>query len=163
MKPSASSLLFSAALGGFAFALLANSPGGAPWALFFGDPAPMTQKLLFLLRTWCWPALLSFAAITLLQLQFRLATSGASKRTVFSVCLFASGTMLLSLRTLAALPGAGPSYALGMALGYTVMSQLYAVRLRSLGPLRLPWPVWRGDRAAVEELHRRLRDHRAVS
>lgn len=157
MKIPASTILLAAALGAFAFAVIENSPSGAPWAMFFADPASLTEKAAFLVRTFGWPAVLSFSAITLLQLQFRLAASGANKRTVFSVCLFACGAMVTSLRALAFLPGSGPSYVLGMALGYTVMSRLYAVRLRATGPVRIPWPVWRGDRAAVEELSRMAR------
>lgn len=162
MKLSASTLLFAAALGAFAFAVLGNSPSGAPWAMFFDDPAAWTEKAAFLIRTFCRPAMLSFSAIVLLQLQFRLASSGANKRTVFSVCLFACGAMVTSLRALAFLPGSAPSYVLGMALGYTVMSRLYAVRLRMLGPVRIPWPVWRGDLPGVQKLERRIRAEAAA-
>jgi hypothetical protein len=61
--------------------------------------------------------------------------------------------MLVSLRTISMNPRSGPSYVAGMALGYTVMARLYAIRMRLfLNRVRVPWPVWRGNLQAVQEI-----------
>jgi hypothetical protein len=50
-----------------------------------------------------------------------------------------------------------------MASGYTMMSRLYAITLREIARgLRIPWPVWRGNLAAVAELDRILRERQAA-
>jgi hypothetical protein len=154
-KSLASNLFFAAAIGALAFAVLMSPPGGVRWGAFVADQASLLRKLIFLTSTYVWPALLSFSAISMFQLQFRLSSSGASGRVVFSVCVVASGAMLLGLRTISLGASSSPSYVLGMALGYTMMARLYAVRMRRVfNCVRIPWPVWRGDRSAVEEIHR---------
>lgn len=156
-KNIASNLLFLAAVSALVFAVVANPPGGVGWGALLADQASLLRKLIFLANTYLHPAVLSFVAITLFQLQFRLASSGTQGRIVFAVCVVASGAMLLGLRTISTGASSMPSYVLGMALGYTMMSRLYAMRLRTFfGSVRLPWPVWRGDRAAVEEINRAM-------
>jgi hypothetical protein len=153
-----SSLLFVLALGGLAWSVLEHPPGGAPWAVFTADPATPLRKARFLVGEYGWPGLLACTAISLFQLQFRLAASGANKRSMFAFCVLASSTMLLTLREISYSPTAAPSYVAGMAVGYTVMSQLYAVRMRLLwGKVRLPWPVWRGNARAVCEIDQAVR------
>jgi hypothetical protein len=126
--------------------------------VFVDEPSPWPAKLRYLTEAYLSPAIISFCAISLFQLQFRLAASGAAKRTVFSVCVLASGAMLLGLRAISFVPNAAPSYVAGMAAGYTMMSRVYAVRMVEIVKgVRLPWPIWRGNRAAVEEFDRMLR------
>lgn len=154
-KNIASNLLFLAAVSALLFVVAANPPGGVRWGALFADQASLLRKLIFLANIYLWPAVLSFVAITLFQLQFRLASSGAQGRIVFAVCIVASGAMLLGLRTISTGASSMPSYVLGMASGYTMMSRLYAMRIRTFwGGVRVPWPVWRGDRTAVEEINR---------
>lgn len=158
-KHLAPNLLFALALGALIHALNQHPPGGARWMIFVEEESPLWAKLRYLCESYLWPAVLSFLAITFFQLQFRLASTGASKRTIFALCVFASGAMLLSLRTIAYLPNAAPSYVVGMSAGYTMMSRLYAVRARELfGKVRIPWPVWRGNLAAVAEMDRMVRE-----
>jgi hypothetical protein len=157
-KSIGSSLLFAFALSGLALSIFSHPPSGAPWAVFAAEPATFLRKAQFLVTTYLWPGLLACFAISMFQLQFRLAASGANKRMVFAACVLASGTMLLSLRAISFSPAAGPSYVAGMALGYTVMSRLYAVRMRTLfGRVRLPWPIWRGNTRAVCEIDQAVR------
>lgn len=154
-----SNLLFLLALGALIYALNAHPPGGARWIIFVEEESPLWAKFRYLCETYLWPAVLSFLAITFFQLQFRLASTGASKRTLFALCVFASGAMLLSLRTIAMLPNAAPSYVTGMSAGYTMMSRLYAVRMREIiRGVRIPWPVWRGNLKAVAEMDRMVRE-----
>lgn len=156
-----STLLFVFALGGIAAAIAVHPPSGAPWQLFLADPAPFTQKLSALNGLYVWPGILACFSICLFQFQFRLASSGANKRTVFAVCVLASGAMLTSLRGVSMIPASGPSYVAGMALGYTVMARLYAMRMRTFfGRVRLPWPVWRGDARAVCEIDQEVQARR---
>lgn len=153
-KNLASNALFLAAAGALLFAMLMNPPGGVRWEAFFGEQASFVRKVSFLAGVYVWPAVLSFFAIVLFQLQFRLASSGVRGRVVFAVCVAASGAMLLGMRTISLSASSMPSYVLGMASGYTVMSRLYAMRLRTFfGKVRMPWPVWRGDRVAVEQIN----------
>jgi hypothetical protein len=153
-----SNFLLTVACAALSYAFAQNAPGGEPWSAFLKEAAPWWVKARFLASAYGWPALLSFAAIMLFQLQVRLSASGANRRTVFAVCALASGAMVLGLRELSFSPHAAPSYVLGVALAYTVMSRLYAVRMRRFyWGVRAPWPVWRGNRAAVEAIDRELR------
>jgi hypothetical protein len=156
-----SSFLFLLALGGLAAAIALHPPSGAPWVLFADDPAPLLQKLSALNGLYVWPGILAWFSISLFQFQFRLASSGVNKRTIFAVCVLASGAMLMSLRGVSMSPASAPSYVAGMALGYTMMAKLYAVRVRKIfGPVRLPWPVWRGDARAVCEIDQAVQARR---
>ncbi len=153
-----SSLLFILALGGLAWSVAEHPPGGAPWTVFTTDPATTIRKAQFLLGEYGWPGLLACVAISLFQLQFRLAASGANKRCVFAFCVLASSTMLMSLKEMSFSPTAAPSYVAGMAAGYTLMSRLYAVRMRTVfGKVWVPWPVWRGNPRTVCEIDRTVR------
>jgi hypothetical protein len=108
------------------------------------------------------PGLLSCFAIVMFQIQGRIANTGASKRMVFSICVMSSGTILMALRLIAYNPTSGTSYVAGMALGYTMMSRLYAVRMRLfLGRVRLPWPVWRGSTSEVRQIDEMARLQRS--
>jgi len=154
----ASSLIFALTLGVIGYSVSLHPPGGASWTLFAEESAPWFHKLAFLAQVYLWPTLLSFSAIVLFQMQFRLSASGFRKRVLFSVCTVASGVMVLGLRSVASSPSAGPSYVAGMALGYTLMSRLYAIRMRLLfGRIRVPWPVWLGNLRAVQEIDERSR------
>jgi hypothetical protein len=155
-KSLASNLFFVAAVGMIAYAMMMNPPGGVRGGAFIADQASMLRKFLFLAYTYVWPAVLSFCAISMFQLQFRLSSSGANGRLVFSVCVLASGGMMLGLRMMSMGPSSTPSYVLGMALGYTMMSRLYAVRMKKVWNVRLPWPIWRSDLAAVQEINRAM-------
>ena len=152
-----SSLLLFAAFAGLAWSIASTPPSGAPWAMFAADPATLRQKLSALAGLYLWPGVLACFAISMFQMQFRLVASGASKRTIFGACVFASGAMLMSLRLVGMTPASGPAYVAGMALGYTIMSRLYAVKMRAMGPVRIPWPVWRGNTAAVREIDQAMR------
>jgi hypothetical protein len=153
-----SSFLFVLALGGLAWSVLEHPPGGAPWAVFTADPATTIKKAQFLVGEYVRPGLLACVAIALFQLQFRLSASGANKRCVFAFSMLASSTMLLTLKEISFSPTAAPSYVAGMAAGYTMMSRLYAVRMRLVwGKIRVPWPVWRGNPRAVCEIDQAVR------
>jgi hypothetical protein len=160
---SSSSLFFFASLVGLAWSIAATPPSGAPWAIFAADPATLYQKFSVLGGLYLWPAVVACFGIILVQLQFRLSSSGANRRTVFAACIFASGAMLMGLRTVAMSPPSGPAYVAGMALGYTLMARLYAVRLRKVGPLQIPWPVWRGNAGAVRDIDQAVQAHRQSS
>ena len=61
-----------------------ESPGGVRWGAFVGaDEAPLLRKLNFLATIYLWPAVLSFGAISMFQLQSRLSSSGANGRIGF--------------------------------------------------------------------------------
>ena len=161
-KNLGSNLLFLLSLSALGYSVLASPPSNVPWIVFIDEASPWLAKASYLGRTYLWPALLAFGAITLLQLQFRLASSGATKRAVFSLCVLASGAMLMALRAISFAQNSAPAYVVGMAAGYTMMSRLYAIRLRELRPgVRIPWPTWRGNAAAVAEMDRMLRDRHA--
>ncbi len=157
-KHLGSNLLLSLATAALLYAVIVTPPGGIRWGMFVEEPSPLFRKAFYLISSYLWPAALAFLATSLFQLQFRIASTGATKRTVFAISVLASGAMLLALRAISFAPNSGPSYVTGMAAGYTVMSRLYAVRMKELlGHIRIPWPIWRGDRAAVEELDRMMR------
>jgi len=151
---------YSYLLPAIAFVALAAAVIGAPpanlsWGTFFDDPAPAAAKSAFLARTYLLPGTLSFAAIILFQLQFRLSASGAGKQTVFSICLLASLSTLLGLQRLSLTPNAAPAYAVGMAAAYMTASRLYGMRMRSVGRgLSIPWIIWRGNQQGVQDMDR---------
>jgi hypothetical protein len=164
-KSVGSTLLLAAAIGAIGLSIVENPPGGVRWWAFVEDSSPWWQKVSYLINTYVLPGLLSCIAISAFQLQSRVAASGANKRIVFTICLLASGTMLTALRWMAFSPSTtATSYVAGMALGYTVMSRLYAVRMRLFfGRVRLPWPVWRGNVAAVREIDELARMRRGAA
>jgi hypothetical protein len=149
-----SSLLLLLVLGAIGVSIAEHPPGGVRWAIFAEEPATFLQKCSALAALYVWPGVLSCFAISMFQLQARISSTGANKRVVFSMCAIASATMLVSLRSMALSSTSGTSYVAGMALGYTMMSRLYAVRMRLLfGRVRVPWPVWRGDARGVQEIN----------
>jgi hypothetical protein len=78
-------------------------------------------------------------------------------RIIFVMCVAASAAMISGFATMAAHRGSEPLYVAGMALANTTMSRLYAMRLRTFfGRVQIPWPIWRGDREAVEHVNRRM-------
>jgi hypothetical protein len=157
MKKHFSTLLLCAALTALGYAMIAHPPSGVPWQMFIEEQTPLAAKLRYLAGAYVWPFIVSFVSIVLFQLQFRLSGSGANKRTVFAVCAIASAAMLEGVRTISYVSTAGPSYVAGMALGYTVMSRLYAIRMRTLYcEVRIPWPIWRGNAEQVAQLQRRM-------
>lgn len=150
-----SNFLLVAAVAVWMSVVIGMPPGNLSWRVFVDEPAPLVEKAVFLARTYLWPAVLSFCAIILFQLQFRLSTSGASKRTVFPICLLASLATLLGLQRLSLAPNSAPAYAAGMALAYMAMSRLYAIRMRIVwAGLSIPWIVWRGNPEAVRQIDR---------
>jgi hypothetical protein len=158
-KNYGSCTLAALAFGALAIAIHANPPGGVHWGAFFEDPAHWTAKALFLAHLYLVPALMSFGAIVLYQLQFRVMGVGSHSAATFGIAVLASGAMLMVLRALAFQPSSAPFYVLGVASGYTVMSRVYAIRMRLIANrIRIPWPVWRGDVQRVAEVQRQMRE-----
>jgi hypothetical protein len=129
-------------------------PGRFSWHRFFGDAAPMGQKLLFLFKVYAAPACLSFCAVVLFQLQMRMSMKGAPVNVIFPLSVLGATFMLGAFRTMVGGIGGVPGYALGMATAYTMMSRLYAVRPsgRTLFGKPMVRIVWRGDPEAAREI-----------
>lgn len=129
-------------------------PGTFTWHRFFADQASRSAKLVFLLKVYLVPAILSFSAIVLFQLQMRMSMQGAAAHVIFPLAVFGSCAMLSAFRTLVAGVGGVPGYAMGMATAYTVMSRLYAIKPSGRTFLGRPIlrVVWRGDAEALHEL-----------
>jgi hypothetical protein len=117
---------------------------------FFKDPSPVTTKLAFLIKVYALPCGLSLVAVVLFQLQGKLGAMGASGASVFPLALLASACMMSAFRSMASGVGGVPGYALGMALGYTMMSRMHS--LQPTGRMVFGRPmlriVWRGELAA---------------
>ncbi len=144
--------------------MVANPPGGVRWGFFAEESATLAQKASYLFSAYALPGFLACFAIVMFQMQGRVASTGANKRTVFSLCVLASGAMLTAFRLIAYTPTSASSYVTGMALGYTLMSRLYAVRMRLFfGRMRLPWPVWRGNIAGVRQIDEMARMQRGAA
>jgi hypothetical protein len=155
-KPSLSSLTWTA-IGAavLAWMVSTNPPAGASWRLFADEPTDPWLKVEYLAGIYLVPAVFAMAGIIAFQLQFRVSMSGARPGTVFGIGVLGASAMLGGFRLLALAPNSLPGYVLGMAAGYTVMSRLYAIRMRRIwGRLRVPWVVWRGDRDQVREIDR---------
>lgn len=137
-------LLALAALG----ALVALFPPfQVTWRHFFEDSAPVSKKLGFLLRVYALPCAMSFFAILLFQLQGRVAVLGFAQSSVFLLALLGSSCMMAAFRTMVSGVGGVPGYALGMALGYTLVSRIHSIQ--PTGQMLLGRPmariVWRGE------------------
>jgi hypothetical protein len=117
---------------------------------FFKDPSPVAVKLAFLLKVYALPCCLSLIAVVLFQLQGKLGALGASGSSVFPMALLASGCMMSAFRSMASGVGGLPGYALGMALGYTLMSRMHSFQPsgRTLFGRPMLRIVWRGELAA---------------
>jgi hypothetical protein len=128
---------------------------------FFKDPAPVTTKLAFLFKVYGLPCCLSFGAVLLLQMQGKLGALGASGSAIFPLALLASGCMMSAFRSMVSGVGGVPGYALGMALGYTLMSRIHSFQPASRLVFGRPMLriVWRGEldaqRAAAARLQAR--------
>ena len=129
-------------------------PGTFTWHRFFADQASAGTKTIFLLKVYLVPAVLSFSAIVLFQLQMRMSMQGAAAHVIFPLAVFGSCAMLSAFRTLVAGVGGVPGYALGMASAYTLMSRLYAIRPsgRTFFGRPILRMVWRGDPEAMRVL-----------
>jgi hypothetical protein len=162
MKIHIPSLIWlGAAMAALSASVLENPPGNLPWAVFVAEESPLDAKLWYLLKVYAWPACLSFCGVTLLKLQFRLSASAKPAAMVFGMSVLASLAMLEGFRSIAALPNAAPSYVIGMALSYTTLARLYAIKSKLLwGCIRAPWIVWRGNRAGVAEIDRQVAEAR---
>ncbi len=121
------------------------------WQRFlFTDPSPVPVKLAFLFRVYGLPCCLSLVAVVMFQMQGKLGALGASGTAVFPMALLGSGCMMMAFRSMVSGVGGVPGYALGMALGYTVMSRVHSFQpsgriLFGKPMLRI---VWRGELAA---------------
>jgi hypothetical protein len=150
--------LASLGVASLAAAIYLNPPGGVRWGAFVEDPSHWTEKLIFLAKLYLWPAAMSFVAIVLYQLQFRMMGGGGHIGGTFGIAVLATGAMLATLRAVALQQSAIPFYVLGVALGYTMMSRVYAIRMKRTGRVSVPWPVWRGDAQGVAEVQRQMQE-----
>ena len=122
-------------------------PFQVTWHRFLTDPAPLSKKVIFLMKVYALPCCLAFSAIILMQLQAKLSMWGAKAASVFPIALFASGCMMAAFRSMVSGVGGIPGYALGMALAYTVVSRVHSIQ--PSGELLFGRPlfriVWRGE------------------
>jgi hypothetical protein len=120
-------------------------PGPFSWRTFILDQSPTLQKVLFLGKVYLVPAVLAFLAVIGFRVQMAIAVSGASPNAVFPLALLASIAMMAALRSMSGGVGGVPGYAVGMALGYTLMSSVHG--LQKTGETLLGRPllkiVWR--------------------
>ncbi len=150
------------ALAGLIWMIAHFPPFQITWLHFLKDPAPATVKLAFLFKVYGLPCCLSFGAVLLLQTQAKLGALGATASSVFPMALLASGCMMSAFRSMVSGVGGVPGYALGMALGYTLMSRVHSVQpsgrmLFGKPMLRI---VWRGELAAQKAAAARLQARR---
>jgi hypothetical protein len=146
------------ALVGLGWVIAHFPPFQITWLHFLKDPAPVTVKLAFLFKVYGLPCGLAFGAVLLLQMQGKLGALGASGSAIFPIALLASGCMMSAFRTMVSGVGGVPGYALGMALGYTLMSRVHSIQpsgriLFGRPMLRI---VWRGELAAQKAAAARL-------
>lgn len=135
------------------------------WLHFFRDPSPATVKLAFLCKVYALPCALAFGAVVLFQLQGRLGLLGVAGTSVFPIALFASGCMMSALRTMVSGVGGVPGYALGMALGYTMMSRVHSLQPSGRTAFGRPMLriVWRGELEAQRAAAARLQARESAS
>lgn len=140
--------LFALAILGLMVAVF--PPFQITWGAFFQEPTPWVRKLFFLFRVYAVPAGLSFGAIFLLQIQARIGALGAQATSVFPIALISAGCMMAAFRSMTSGVGGVPGYALGMALAYTVMSQIHSIQPSGRFLLGRPMIriVWKGEIAA---------------
>src|SRR5580658_8828868 len=147
------------ALAGLFWIVARFPPFQITWHRFlFTDPSPATVKLAFLFKVYGLPCCLSLMAVVLFQMQGKLAALGAAGSSIFPMALVASGCMMSAFHSMASGVGGVPGYALGMALGYTLMSRLHSLQpsgrfLFGRPMLRI---VWRGELAAQKAAAARL-------
>lgn len=103
-------------------------PGPFSWRAFILDASSPWAKLLFLTKVYLVPAVLSFVAVVCFRIQMGIAMTGVASGSVFPLALLASGAMMAALRSMSGGVGGVPGYAVGMALGYTLMSNIYGLQ-----------------------------------
>ncbi len=145
-------------LAGLVWLIARFPPFQITWLHFLKDPAPPAVKLLFLFKVYGLPCCLSFGAVILLQMQAKLGALGATASSIFPIALVASGCMMSAFRTMVSGVGGVPGYALGMALGYTLMSRMHSLQPsgRALFGRPMLRIVWRGELAAQKAAAARL-------
>ncbi len=133
-------------------------PGPFTWSRFLEDQAPVHQKLGHLAEFYLLPAVLSFGSIVLLQIQMRMSMLGARGGALFAVCVLGSVAMVTAWRTLVHGLASVPGYSCGLALAYTLMSRVYALRPSHRMFLGQRWPVvvWRSDTEQIREIQKRM-------
>ena len=135
-------------------------PFQVTWRHFIQDSAPVSKKLGFLLRVYAVPCAMSSIAIVMFQLQGRLSMMGISQSSVFLMTLLGSGCMMAAFRSMVGGVGGVPGYALGMALGYTLVSRVHSIQ--PTGQMLFGKPtvriVWRGEIEAQMRSTARLQE-----
>jgi hypothetical protein len=128
-------------------------PGPFSWHVFFTDRLSLGAKAVYLLKVYAVPALLSFTAIVLLQLQMRFSVAGAPAHVLFPLSIGGATAMLSAFRTMTAGVGGIPGYVLGLALAYTIMSKFAGVRPsgRYVWGVQTLQIVWRGQPGSVRQ------------
>ena len=138
-------------------------PFQTTWHKFFSDSAPLSKKAAYHFKVYGMPCLMSFGAVALYGLQSRLSALGASAKAVFPLSLFASGFMMMAFRSMIGGVAGVPGYALGMALGYTMMSRVHSIQ--PSGQLWFGRPmvriVWKGELEAQRRAAARLQAREA--
>jgi hypothetical protein len=145
-------------LAGLVWLIAHFPPFQITWLHFLKDPAPPAAKLAFLFKVYGVPCCLSFGAVILFQMQAKLGALGATASSVFPITLVGSACMMSAFRSMVSGVGGVPGYALGMALGYTLMSRMHS--LQPSGRILFGKPmlriVWRGELAAQKAAAARL-------
>ncbi len=135
------------ALGMVAALIAYFPPGPFSWRAFINDSSSSWMKIVFLGKVYLIPAVLSFVAIVAFRIQMGIAMTGVASGSVFPLALVDSGAIMAALRSMSGGVGGVPGYAVGMALGYTLMSNIYG--LKKTGDTVLGRPVlkivWRRD------------------
>ena len=135
-------------------------PGGLTWKQFFATNPRITNRMraLFLVQSYLVPAVLSFLGIVMYQVMMRVSMRGAMASVVFPFSLIGASCMMCAYRFMSRGVGGVPGYALGLALGYTLVARIYAFRpsQRTFFGKRLPVIVWRGDAAGIRVVQQQL-------
>jgi hypothetical protein len=126
-----------------------------------GVTIPAWPMVWFHLRQMFWlylfPAVAGFIVVSLYMVHMRVMQTilarGGSPLGVFLSGSCSTMANLFGWRFMFRTWQLIPLYALGVGLAYAVASRVYAVRLRRTGWLRLPQVIWRGDAAAIAQLH----------
>src|SRR5262249_22633160 len=139
------------------FVVMANvyPPGGRgfTWSRWWEEDSAWSAKAMFLLRTYVRPGALAFCWIAGLQLQMRLRANPA---VIFAIVYVSAAAVMSAWRSWAMGRGVLRAYALGIAMGQTMASRVYAVKRveRGVWGRRVRWYeiVWVGNGEAVERL-----------
>jgi|SRR5579862_4301170 len=147
------------ALAALAWIVAHYPPFQITWQRFlFKDPTPAVLKIAFLFKVYGLPCCMALGAVVLFQLQGKLGALGAGASSVFPLALLASGCMMTAFRSMASGVGGVPGYALGMALGYTLMARVHSFQPTGRVVFGRPMLriVWRGELAAQRAAAARL-------